>query len=101
MDPEATDVMAAYLAQLGVPLNTLRRMAMTAPDHILDQQVGTEGDGHQAPEVAMGRRIAPPRASSAFATVDLDRPGKQVGFVKIPHSPHDDAWGVTRVSRSR
>jgi hypothetical protein len=34
MDPEATDVMAAYLAQVGVPLNTLRRMAMTAPDKI-------------------------------------------------------------------
>jgi predicted deacylase len=45
----------------------------------------------------MGRRIAPPRAGSAFATVDLDRPGRQVGFVNIPHSPHEDAWGVTRV----
>lgn len=33
----------------------------------------------------------------AFATVDLDRPGKQAGFIMIPHSPHDDAWGVTRV----
>ena len=45
----------------------------------------------------MGRRITPPRSSSAFATVDLDKPGKQIGFVMIPHSPHDDAWGVTRV----
>ena len=35
--------------------------------------------------------------STAFTTIDLDRPGKQVGFVMIPHSPHDDAWGVTRV----
>ena len=35
--------------------------------------------------------------SSAFTTVDFDKPGKQVGFVMIPHSPHDDAWGVTRV----
>lgn len=35
--------------------------------------------------------------STAFTTVDLDKPGKQVGFVMIPHSPHDDAWGVTRV----
>lgn len=38
-----------------------------------------------------------PRPSSAFTTVDLDRPGKQVGFLMIPHSPHDDAWGVTPV----
>jgi len=45
----------------------------------------------------MGRRIAPPRSTSAFATVDFDLPGKQVGFVMVPHSPHDDAWGVTRV----
>ena len=45
----------------------------------------------------MGRRIAPPRQSSAFATVDFDRAGKQVGFIMIPHSPHEDAWGVTRI----
>ena len=35
--------------------------------------------------------------STAFSTVDLDQPGKQVGFVMIPHSPNDDAWGVTRI----
>lgn len=35
--------------------------------------------------------------SLAFATIDLDRAGKQVGFVMFPHSPHEDAWGVTRV----
>jgi N-alpha-acetyl-L-2,4-diaminobutyrate deacetylase len=35
--------------------------------------------------------------STAFTTVDLDRPGKQVGFVMIPHSPNDDAWGATRL----
>ena len=35
--------------------------------------------------------------STAFTTVDLDKPGKQIGFVMIPHSPHDDAWGVTRL----
>ena len=34
MDPEATGVMAAYLAEVGVPSITLRRMAMTGPDHI-------------------------------------------------------------------
>ena len=38
-----------------------------------------------------------PRNSTAFTTIDLDRPGKQVGFVMIPHSPHEDAWGVTRL----
>jgi N-alpha-acetyl-L-2,4-diaminobutyrate deacetylase len=37
------------------------------------------------------------RPSTAFTTVDLDKPGKQVGFLMIPHSPHDDAWGVTRI----
>lgn len=45
----------------------------------------------------MGQRITEPRPSTAFSTVDLDRPGKQVGFIMIPHSPHDDAWGATRV----
>jgi len=40
--------------------------------------------------------IASP-ASPGFATVDFDRPGKQAGFVMIPHSPHEDAWGVTRL----
>src|SRR5215468_9469860 len=38
-----------------------------------------------------------PRPSSAFTTVDLDKSGKQIGFLMIPHSPNDDAWGVTRV----
>ena len=37
------------------------------------------------------------RKGPAFATVDLDAAGRQVGFVMVPHSPHDDAWGVTRV----
>jgi N2-acetyl-L-2,4-diaminobutanoate deacetylase len=35
--------------------------------------------------------------STAFTTVDLDQPGKRLGYVMIPHSPHDDAWGVTRI----
>jgi hypothetical protein len=33
-DPEATELMAAYLRQVGVPANTLRRMAQTAPNSI-------------------------------------------------------------------
>ena len=31
------------------------------------------------------------------ATVDFDKPGKQIGFIQVPHSVHDDAWGVIRV----
>jgi N-alpha-acetyl-L-2,4-diaminobutyrate deacetylase len=37
------------------------------------------------------------RPSSAFTSIDFDRSGKQIGHVLFPHSPHDDAWGVTRV----
>lgn len=37
------------------------------------------------------------RKSSAFTAVDFDRPGKQTGFIHIPHSPHEDAWGTTRI----
>ena len=37
------------------------------------------------------------RPSSAFTTIDLEGAGKQVGFLMIPHSPNDDAWGVTRI----
>ena len=33
-DPQATSIMAGYLRQLGVPANTLRRMASTAPQDI-------------------------------------------------------------------
>ena len=37
------------------------------------------------------------RPTTAFSTIDFDRQGRQIGFVMFPHSPHDDAWGVTRV----
>lgn len=37
------------------------------------------------------------RPSTAFTTIDLDKPGREVGFLMIPHSPDDDAWGATRV----
>jgi N2-acetyl-L-2,4-diaminobutanoate deacetylase len=37
------------------------------------------------------------RPSSAFLTVDLDKQGRQAGFLMIPHSPHEDAWGATRI----
>ena len=45
----------------------------------------------------MGRRITEIRPTSSFATIDLDAPGKRSGFIRIPHSPHDDAWGATQV----
>ena len=48
------------------------------------------------PETDMGHAAAI-RPSTAFPTVDFDKPGKQIGFVMFPHSPHGDAWGVTRV----
>ena len=35
--------------------------------------------------------------STARTTIDFTRNGKQIGFVDIPHSPHEDAWGATRV----
>ena len=35
--------------------------------------------------------------SRAFTTLDFDKLGKQVGYFAIPHSPHDDAWGVSRI----
>lgn len=35
--------------------------------------------------------------TTARTTIDFDRNGKQIGFVDIPHSPHEDAWGATRI----
>ena len=49
------------------------------------------------PRIRSGRPMGTERKGPAFATVDLDARGRQVGFVMFPHSPHDDAWGVTRV----
>lgn len=37
------------------------------------------------------------RSSTVFTDLDFDRPGKQTGYINIPHSPHDDAWGATRI----
>ena len=31
------------------------------------------------------------------ATVDFDKPGKQIGVFQVPFSAHDDAWGVIPV----
>ena len=38
-----------------------------------------------------------PQCATAFTDIDLDAPGRQVGFLHIPHSPHDDAWGTVRI----
>lgn len=38
-----------------------------------------------------------PRRNSVFTSIDLDRPGKQIGYFAVPQSPHDDAWGVVQV----
>lgn len=35
--------------------------------------------------------------SIGYTDVDFDRPGKQVGFLNLPSSGHDDAWGVIRI----
>lgn len=32
--------------------------------------------------------------TTVFTDVDFDKPGKQFGFLNLPHSPHLDAWGV-------
>ncbi|MFZ4786505.1 MAG: succinylglutamate desuccinylase/aspartoacylase family protein [Beijerinckiaceae bacterium] len=37
------------------------------------------------------------RPSTGFMTVDPDKQGSQSGYIRIPHSPHEDAWGVTQV----
>ena len=41
--------------------------------------------------------LSTPRPSTGFMTVDLERSGAQTGYIRIPHSPHEDAWGVTQV----
>ncbi len=35
--------------------------------------------------------------SVGFTDIDFDKPGKQVGFLDLPYSPNDDAWGTLRV----
>lgn len=37
------------------------------------------------------------RVSTVSTDIDFDRPGKQTGVLNIPHSPHEDAWGATRI----
>lgn len=35
--------------------------------------------------------------SLGYSDIDFDRPGRQVGFLDLPHSPDDDAWGTIRI----
>ncbi|MGV1756580.1 succinylglutamate desuccinylase/aspartoacylase family protein [Rhizobium sp. A22-96] len=44
-----------------------------------------------------GRKLETPRRNSIFTSIDLDRPGKQIGYFCVPQSPHDDAWGTVQV----
>lgn len=37
------------------------------------------------------------RTSTVHTTIDFEKNGKQSGFFNIPHSPHEDAWGATRI----
>ncbi|MCT8970915.1 succinylglutamate desuccinylase/aspartoacylase family protein [Microbaculum marinisediminis] len=37
------------------------------------------------------------RISTVSASVDFEQDGKQTGYLTIPHSPHEDAWGATRL----
>ncbi|MEW9308960.1 succinylglutamate desuccinylase/aspartoacylase family protein [Labrys neptuniae] len=43
------------------------------------------------------RKPVSPRRNSVFTTVDLEQPGKQIGYFCVPQSPHDDAWGAVQV----
>ena len=37
------------------------------------------------------------KKSTAYTDIDFERSGKQIGFINIPHSPHEDAWGAVRI----
>jgi N2-acetyl-L-2,4-diaminobutanoate deacetylase len=39
----------------------------------------------------------PKATSNVRATVDFDKTGRQIGFLHLPYSGHDDAWGVIRI----
>lgn len=37
------------------------------------------------------------RQSTVNTQIDFERDGRQVGFLNIPHSPHEDAWGAVQL----
>jgi predicted deacylase len=47
--------------------------------------------------MADGDAATSKQATMLRATVDFDKPGRQTGFIQVPHSIHDDAWGVIPV----
>ncbi len=54
----------------------------------------TPAGPHRTPS---NRKNIMARTSTATTSIDFDRAGRQIGFVNIPHSPHEDAWGATRI----
>jgi len=38
--------------------------------------------------------------STIHTTIDYDRDGKQVGYLYLPQSPHEDAWGSIPIARA-
>ena len=37
------------------------------------------------------------RNAVGYTDIDFGKPGKQIGFLDLPYSPHDDAWGTLRI----
>ena len=35
--------------------------------------------------------------TTIFTDIDYDKPGRQTGFLHLPHSPHSDAWGTVAI----
>jgi N2-acetyl-L-2,4-diaminobutanoate deacetylase len=35
--------------------------------------------------------------STIFTGIDFEKNGKQIDFLRLPHSPHNDAWGVVPI----
>src|ERR1700690_3137035 len=46
------------------------------------------------PMVDRGAESPSRKSSMVRATVDFEQPGKRTGFIQVPLSVHDDAWGV-------
>ena len=52
----------------------------------------------EAPELmADGTAATGANENDVARDVDFDKPGKQTGFIQVPHSVHEDAWGVIPV----
>src|SRR5579863_1596071 len=67
-------------------------LSMTAP-----RLPRTVQDNGEFRTMAEGVAAASKRGTMLRATVDFDKPGRQIGFIQVPHSVHDDAWGVIPV----